>query len=73
MKTLYSELVAARVPVDHHESDLYFKATPDALDILERYPDERRASRYFVEDMGDGWWIEVPFSFDPFWAAKKTA
>jgi hypothetical protein len=65
--TLYQELKAAGVPLDSHESDLYFKHTREAIDILRRYPVECKASKSFRSELDGDSWVEVPFAFSPFW------
>jgi hypothetical protein len=62
--SLYTELVAAGCEIDHHESDLYVKITPDSRPIIERhcwaaFPCEFTSN-------GAQWW-DVAFAYDPFW------
>ena len=71
-ETLYQALVAAGVPVDHHESDLYCQATKAALDILKRFPVQRGNARTFVHRQLAQLWIDVPFAYDPWWEARAT-
>jgi hypothetical protein len=69
---LYDALIAAGVPVDNHESDLYFLATDEAHAILARYPIERGNARRFVSETDGAVWIEVPFSYLPWWRARAS-
>lgn len=63
--SLYSELIAANVPVSNWQSDLYFKNTPEAKEILKNFPDTKV---YLFRSNTDGEiWGEVPFSYDPYW------
>jgi hypothetical protein len=68
--SLYQRLVDAGVPVDHHESDLYFKGTPEAVAIHAAYFKEHgfpRVTRFFNLATRDGWWLDAPFCWQPFW------
>lgn len=71
--SLYTELKAAGIPIGSHESDLYFKVTPESLSILERHPVKKgNATRFYSqipEEKGQ-LWMDVPFSYDPFWERK---
>jgi hypothetical protein len=68
--SLYQDLVDAGIPVDNHESDLYFQKSAAALEILDKYPEQSKLSSLFKNEapphVGE-WWIEVPFAFMPFW------
>lgn len=77
MSTLYEDLVAAGVEVDHHESDLQFRWNGAAQGIYADHQGKRgadgqrplRVSTFHsqrAEDRGE-WWAEVPFAYDPFW------
>lgn len=65
--TLYDEIKQANVPMDHHESDLYFLATPESRKILDKYPDKKQNSKCFISQIDNQIWIDVPFAFQPFW------
>ncbi|KKN50721.1 hypothetical protein LCGC14_0629820 [marine sediment metagenome] len=72
--TIYQELKDAGVPLDNHESDLYVKATPEAIEILERrgiIP--TTASDYvgiFRSKMDGHIWFDLPFRYDPYWEVR---
>jgi hypothetical protein len=70
--TLYNELKEAGIPLSSHESDLYFKSTPESLAILEKYPLQRRNSTRFKNNLNGEIWMDVPFSYDPWWAARRS-
>lgn len=57
-----------------HESDLYFKATPESLAILERYPIQKSNAQRFRNkrppNVGESW-VDVPFAYDPWWEARQ--
>jgi len=64
--SLYDELKGAGIPLDNHESDLYFLDTPESRAILARFPEKASIAKPFVcmNDRKD--WIDV------FWDAVKT-
>lgn len=66
--SLYHDLKRAGVPLDHHETDLYALATPEALRILARYP--RQSYSRFVSNIDGKMWLDIPFAFDPAWQRK---
>lgn len=70
MKTLYAELVAAGIPVAHHESDLYFPITEQTRAILEKYPLEKGNATTFTNQVEGGRWYDVPFAFIPWWEKR---
>ena len=63
--SLYTDLKDAGVPIDNHESDLYFLDSPEARAILARYS-EKSVSR-FTSQIDQKRWVEVPFAYDPWW------
>ncbi len=72
--SLYTELVAAGVPVDSHESDLYVQADPTSFEILDAHPQQKAISAPFWNEVRHAVWIDVPFAYDPWWEkrAKKV-
>jgi hypothetical protein len=65
-ESVYDRLVAAGCNIDHHESDLYVEATPEARAIT-----AGEKNRSFFRSQVDGkTWIDIPFAYAPFWAAK---
>lgn len=70
---LYDALVAAGVPVDHHESDLYFQDSAESRAILATYPQYRAGSFSNAKPPYVGQlWREVPFAYSPYWEAKAA-
>jgi hypothetical protein len=63
---IYDTLKAAGCKLDHHESDLYVKATPEALALTAGAPNRS----FFTSQIDGQRWIELPFMYKPFWAAK---
>lgn len=66
-KDLYTALQDAGIPTDHHESDLYFPATEEALTILNHYPIQKNNATFFRDNVTGDRWVDVPFSYEPFW------
>jgi hypothetical protein len=68
--SLYGDLLAAGVPMDNHESDLYFLDTPTSRAILARYPYSAKISSRFTNARDCAIWWEAPFAFLPWWEAR---
>ena len=65
----YKALKALGVPMDSHESDLYVRATPEAVALVKA----SGWSHMFFQSQIDGQtWIDVAFAFEPFWEAKVS-
>ena len=61
--TLFSDILAAGLPYDSHETDLLLPDTPEVRAILARHPlNERNAERFLCEVHGRPW-LDVPFAF----------
>ena len=71
--TLYGDLLAAGVPMDSHESDLYFADTADSRAILKRFPDCLSRSRNFENLNDHSIWFDVPFAYLPWWERRCAA
>lgn len=65
--SIYSEVRALGIEIDHHESDLYVKSCAESLEIVKRHGVQWS---YFRAPDGSTW-IEVPFYYDPFWRGKQ--
>ena len=74
MKSLYEEIRDAGIPLSNHASDLYFRATPEALVILARHPLQKSNATFFTNEApphkGERW-VDVPFAYDPFWSSRQ--
>jgi hypothetical protein len=68
---LYAMLKAAGVPTDHHESDLYFKATKQGLEILRHFPKQAQNARGFKSEIDGTRWVDVPFAYAPWWEKRQ--
>ena len=70
--TLWETVVAAGIPetdIDHHESDLYLRDTPEVRAIIGPW---RKQAYPFTSRLGDGIWFDFPFSYEPFWEKKVS-
>lgn len=72
MPSLYEEIVAAKIPIASHYSDLYFPVTEQSTAILAKYPDNKKNTKYFVNQVEGGTWYDVPFAFLPYWEEKLS-
>lgn len=67
--SLYGDLLAAHVLMDHHESDLYFADCAAGRELLWRYPRQLAQAKRFYDSDGNPWW-DVPFAYLPWWAKR---
>lgn len=65
--SLYTEIVAAGIPVDNHYSDLYVKATPESFALLKKH--KQRFSGFKHTTLREMWY-DVPFMYEPYWEAR---
>ncbi len=64
--SVYERLKALGVPMSNHESDLYVKATPEAIEAT-----KNEANRRFFTSQIDGTlWIDLPFRYEPWWIKR---
>lgn len=79
--SIYTELLAAGVPMDHHESDLYALVNYESRAIIDKYFYESKGKRShkrwkaittFVSQIDGQTWYDIPFSYDPFWEKEIT-
>jgi hypothetical protein len=68
--SIYDELKAAGVEIDHHESDLYAKDCEATRRILGIENGKKRrnvsATRFRSQNDGSVWW-DIPFMYQPYW------
>lgn len=69
--TLYAALLAAGVPLDHHESDLYAKVTPESRAIVDAFGDGLSVERIFRSKIDNELWYDLPFRYLPWWEARQ--
>lgn len=72
--SLYDLLVEADAQMDHHQSDLYVKATPETLAIIEKAKadDPSIFSSKFIDQESGETWIDLPFQYAPYWDEKEA-
>jgi len=70
-ETLFQRVVSAGLEFDHHESDLYVKDCADLQGILEDFPTQKRNARAFTSEIDRNRWIDIPFSYEPFWIKRE--
>ncbi|HMG11726.1 MAG TPA: hypothetical protein VK571_00990 [Gemmatimonadaceae bacterium] len=64
---LYAQLLAADVPIDHHESDLYVKVTDVSRPIVRTYEFYSSNVTVFTSRIDGAQWYDIPFAYWPFW------
>ena len=69
--TIYEEAVAFLPAdcIDHHESDLYIKRTPESEELLAGY-EYLRSVETFTSPVDGCFWFDIPFAYDPYWIEK---
>ena len=69
--TIYQELLAADVPLDNHESDLYALVTDASRAIVARYQ-HREIVKTFTSEVDGKLWYDIPFAYTPFWERRQS-
>ena len=69
--TLYDDLAAA-VPVDSHESDLYALWCEKTRFILQKWGVPVVKGMLFRNAQDGQMWVDLPFMFKPFWDKKPA-
>ena len=66
--TIYAAAVAVlpACDIDHHNSDLYIKRTPEAEALIDRL-NNRALLSTFRSPFDGCLWYELPFCFTPYW------
>jgi len=67
---IYQQLMDAGVELDHHESDLYAKVTPESTAIIKNYRMKDNVT-VFTNKKDNKPWYDIPFAFTPFWDKKQ--
>ena len=72
--SLYRRLLESGCELDHHESDLYVRATPEAKAIIAAFEAEGGISNQtpFRSAIDGTAWIDLPFLYDPAWERKHA-
>lgn len=64
--SIYADMKALNVPMDHHESDLYVKVTPETTALVQTYK-FRTNIAIFQSQIDKTLWYDIPFAYEPFW------
>jgi hypothetical protein len=72
MATVYERMKAEGVETDHHESDLYVPVNATTRKVLEAY-EYRENVTVFASQIDGKLWYDIPFAYDPAWAARPKA
>lgn len=70
--SIYEQAVATlpASDIDHHESDLYLRKTPESAKLIEGYTFKQNITT-FIDGIEGVVWYEIPFAYDPFWNERK--
>lgn len=71
MRNLY-EVAAATLPpdhIDHHETDLYIKVTPESRALISDY-EFRNQVETFLSPLDNCLWFDIPFAYTPEWERR---
>jgi hypothetical protein len=63
---IYEQMVKSGVELDHHESDLYVKKTPESEKIVKGYK-FRSNVKVFKNNIDGTMWYDIPFAYTPWW------
>ena len=65
MTDIMKAVHAAKIPpehIDHHESDLYLKVTPETTEIISRYEFKKLVTK-FIDNINHELWYDIPFAY----------
>lgn len=68
-QSIYEQMKALNIPMDHHASDLYVKVTPESQKIVDAYKFKKQVTT-FIDNIDHKQWFDIPFAYDPFWMDK---
>lgn len=64
--SIYEQMKAAGVEVDHHESDLYVPVNETTKAIVDGYKFKNNVTQFRSQIDGTNWY-DIPFAYQPFW------
>lgn len=67
-KSLYQHIKQSRQEYDHHQSDLYIKATHENILLCKKLG---ASFEYFTSEIDRERWLDIPFAYDPFWEKRE--
>lgn len=65
--SVYTDILAARIEHDHHESDLYVPDNAEVRQILDRHVEFKKNAKPFKDKFTGNTWLDIPFAYDPFY------
>lgn len=65
--TLFEKIVQLQIPHSNHYSDLYIPVTTQTTQLLKEH---NAPTNIFINQVEGGLWYDVPFAYDPYWAAR---
>jgi hypothetical protein len=70
--TIYSDMLAAGVQIDHHETDLYVEDCAESRAVLAKHGkrvDGWNVQR-FISNVDGKPWLDLPFQYSPGWERR---
>ena len=79
--SLFQRIKEAGIPYTNHQSDLYFKSTPESEKILKEFADDwteffelryaiSHSAPLFINGKDGTLWRDAAFAYDPWWEAR---
>jgi len=65
----YAELLAIGAEINSHYSDLYVRATPEALAVVRS---TGWTYELFTSQIDGKTWIDIAFAYTPYWERKQA-
>jgi hypothetical protein len=68
--SIYDQMLAARVLIDHHESDLYVPVNDRTTAIVNGYEFKGNVTT-FISNVDKKPWYDIPFAYAPWWSERQ--
>lgn len=65
--SIYEDMKALGVEIDHHESDLYVPVTAETRAVVNAYEFKTNVTQFRSEIEPHGQWFDIPFAYEPHW------
>lgn len=62
----YATAILPREEIDHHQTDLYLKVTPESKKIISKYEYKDNVTT-FIDQITGTLWYDIPFAYIPGW------
>lgn len=74
IRSLYEDAKAQGLEMNHHETDLYLKDTPEARALLAEHDKQLDGwnVQVFTSQIDGERWLDIPFNYDPAWPSSVT-